>query len=145
LVTVRVSTRFELDELLASTSVSRQINQRRRKTMLLTEDRIPVEQFERGTGWALRPEGACRGDVCVPLTPGPKGDRVDVAPLAKQLGMPIVRHSRDLAALGPASLGGKALTSAEAPDLVLPDFAGREFDLRSVRGQKVVLVAWSPY
>jgi hypothetical protein len=140
-----VSARFKLNELLASTSVSRQINHRRRKTMLLTEERISIEHFERGTGWALRPEGACRGDVCVPLTPGPKGDSVDVAPLAKQLGMPIVRHSRDLAALGPASLGGKALTSAEAPDLVLPDFAGSEFDLRSLRGQKVVLVAWSPY
>lgn len=113
--------------------------------MLLTETRIPTEEFERGTGWALRPEGACRGDVCVPLTAGSQGDDVDVVPLAEQLGMPIVRHSRELAALGPASLGGKALTSAEAPDLVLPDFAGRAFDLRSLRGQKVVLVAWSPY
>ncbi len=113
--------------------------------MLLTEARIPTDEFERGTGWALRPEGACRGDVCIPLMTGPKGDEVDVAPLAEQLGMPIVRHSRDLAALGPASLGGRALTSAEAPDLVLPDFAGTDFDLRSLRGQKVVLVAWSPY
>lgn len=113
--------------------------------MLLSETRIPKEDFERGTGWALRPEGACRGDVCVPLTPGPQGDDLEVAPLAEQLGMPIVRHSRDLAALGPATLGGRALASAEAPDLVLPDFAGREFDLRSLRGQKVVLVAWSPY
>jgi hypothetical protein len=113
--------------------------------MLLTETRIPREEFERGTGWALRPEGACRGDVCVPLPVGAEGDEVDVALLAERLGMPIVRHSRDLAALGPASLGGRALTSAEAPDLVLSEFAGRHFDLRSLRGQKIVLVAWSPY
>jgi hypothetical protein len=113
--------------------------------MLFTESRISVEEFERGTGWAVRPEGACRGDVCVPLRSKPRGGDVDVAMLGKELGMPIVRHSEDLAALGPASLGGRALTSAEAPDLVLPDFEGQNFDLRSLRGQKIVLVAWSPY
>ena len=113
--------------------------------MLLTGTHTTAEEFELGTGWAIRPEGACRGDVCVPLKTRPNGDDVDVAALARELGMPIVRHSGDLAALGPATLGGRALTSAEAPDLVLPDFDGQEFDLRSLRGRKVVLVAWSPY
>jgi hypothetical protein len=113
--------------------------------MLLKSTHIPIQEFEQGTGWALRPEGACRGDVCVPLTAGPTGTDVEVAALAKELGMPIVRHSPDLAALGPASLGGRALTSAEAPELVLPDLDGNDFDLRSLRGQKIVLVAWSPY
>jgi len=106
---------------------------------------MSAEEFERGTGWAIRPEGACRGDVCVPLKTRTGGGDLDVAAVASELGMPIVRHSPDLAALGPASLGGRALTSAEAPELVLPDFDGEEFDLRSLRGQKVVLVAWSPY
>jgi hypothetical protein len=113
--------------------------------MLLKETRISKVEFERGTGWSIRPEGACRGDLCVPLAGRPRGDDVDVTSLATQLGMSVVRHSRDLAALGPASLGGRALSSAEAPDLILPDFAGKEFDLRTLRGQKVVLVAWSPY
>ena len=113
--------------------------------MLLTGNRMSNVAFERGTGWSIRPEGACRGDLCVPLSDGPRGDDIDVAEVAGQLGMSVVRHSQDLAALGPASLGGRALNSAEAPDLVLPDFSGKEFDLRSLRGQKVVLVAWSPY
>lgn len=113
--------------------------------MLLTSDRVSREAFERGTGWALRPEGACRGDVCVPLPAGAVGDSVDVGQLAERLGMPVVRHSGQLAALGPATFGGRALASAEAPELVLPDLDGRPFDLRSLRGQKVVLVAWSPY
>lgn len=113
--------------------------------MLFTESRVSKVAFERGSGWSIRPEGACRGDLCVPLSDGPRGDDVDVAVLASQLGMSVVRHSPDLAALGPASLSGRALSSAEAPDLILPDFAGKEFDLRTLRGQKVVLVAWSPY
>ena len=106
---------------------------------------MSAEDFEHGTGWAIRPEGACRGDVCVPLRTKTDGDSIDVTAVASALGMPIVRHSPDLAALGPASLGGRALTTAEAPELILPDFSGQEFDLRSLRGQKVVLVAWSPY
>jgi hypothetical protein len=48
-------------------------------------------------------------------------------------------------AVGPETLGGRALISAEAPDLVLPDLDGNEFALRSMRGKKVALVAWAPY
>ena len=118
--------------------------------MLLTSDHpIDRKAFERGTGWELSPEGACRGEVCVPLpdgaADGAADGAVDVDAIAERLGMPLVRHSADLAALGPATLGGRVLPSADAPELVLPDFDGRPFDLASLRGQKVVLVAWSPY
>jgi hypothetical protein len=65
--------------------------------------------------------------------------------VAASLGMPIVRHSDELASLGPATFGGKVLATAEAPELVLPDLDGTPLHLRSLLGQKVVLVAWSPY
>lgn len=113
--------------------------------MLIQDGAIDREAFERGTGWALKPEGACRGEVCVPLSAGSAGDAVDIEALAERLGMPLVRHSDELAALGPATLGGRVLTSAEAPELMLPDLDGKLFDLASLRGQKIVLVAWSPY
>jgi len=113
--------------------------------MLLTTGSVDREAFERGTGWALKPEGACRGDVCVPLPAGSADGTLDIPAVAERLGMPLVRHADDLAALGPASLGGRVLASAEAPELVLPDLDGRRFDLASLRGKKVVLVAWSPY
>jgi hypothetical protein len=114
--------------------------------MILTTSSVDRAAFEQGTGWTLRPEGACRGEVCVPL-PGSvlRGDAVDVEQVAERLGMPIARHSDSLAALGPATFGGHALSTAQAPDLVLPDLDGRPFDLASLRGQKVVMVAWSPY
>jgi hypothetical protein len=81
----------------------------------------------------------------VPL-PDAAADDVDVAAVADRLGMPLV-HDEDegLWALGPASLAGKALPTAEAPELELPDLEGRPFRLSSLRGQKVVLVAWAPY
>lgn len=113
--------------------------------MILDRLDVPVSDFEAGTGWALKPEGACRGDVCVPL-PQPAGPTVDVTSVADRLGMPLVADdARGLWALGPAAPTGHALVTAVAPELELPDVDGRPFRLSSLRGRKVVLVAWAPY
>lgn len=112
--------------------------------MLVKEDRVSAVEFATATGWTIRPEGACRGDICVPLAKG-NTDTVDVEAVAERLGMPLVRHDAGLAALGPSTVGGRALVTAAAPELVLPDFDGNEFRLSSLRGRKVVLVAWAPY
>ena len=114
--------------------------------MLISSPTVSRQAFEEGTGWVLAPEGACRGDVCIPLTDPPEGDDVDVASIAGQMGLPLVRSERHgLAALGPSSVGARTLISAEAPELRLPDLDGNEFTLSSLRGQKVLLLAWSPY
>jgi hypothetical protein len=112
--------------------------------MLLTSLRVDPIEFEERTGWAIKPEGACRGDVCVPL---PEGDaRLDARVLADRLGMPLVRDDAlGLWALGPASLGGRALTTAVAPELVLPDWRGEQFRLSNLRGRKVVLATWASW
>jgi hypothetical protein len=110
--------------------------------MLLNEFSADAQQFEAATGWSIKPEGACKGDVCVPLG----GGRFDLADTCAKLGMAVVHDSQlGVWAIGPETLGGRALTSAEAPDLVLPDLEGREFSLGSLRGKKVALVAWAPY
>lgn len=113
--------------------------------MLLRSLTIPRSEFEAGTGWQLKPEGACKGEVCIPL-PDLPGDDVDVAALAEAMGLPLVgAPEHGLWALGPESIGGRALLTAEAPDLRLPDLEGREFALSSLRGRKVLLYAWAPY
>ena len=113
--------------------------------MLLRTPSIPKSEFEAGTGWQLKPEGACQGDVCIPLSQ-PAGDPVDVARVAKDMGMPLVTAPEyGLWALGPASIGSRALASAQAPDLRLPGLDGKEFRLAGLRGQKVLLYAWAPY
>lgn len=113
--------------------------------MLLRSLSISKSEFESGTGWHLLPEGACQGEICIPLSM-PAGDPVDVARVAKDIGLPLVAApGHNLWALGPASIGSRALTSAQAPDLRLPDLSGKEFRLSSLRGQKVLLYAWAPY
>lgn len=102
---------------------------------------ISAEDFAAGTGWDIKPEGACKGEVCVPLP-----DSYSAAHAADRLGMAIVRNDASgLTALGPESLNGRALVTAQAPEVVLPDLDGNDFRLSSLRGKKVVLVAWAPY
>lgn len=115
--------------------------------ILETLHTTPVE-FERRTGWAIKPEGACKGDRCVPLPaslPAEGETPLDVHPLAERLGMPLIHdEASGLWCLGPEA-GGRALTSAQAPELALPDLDGREFRLGSLRGLKVLLVAWASW
>lgn len=112
--------------------------------MILDSIDLGADEFATATGWEIKPEGACKGEVCVPL--GGAGETFDAAAVAERLRMGVV-HDADanLWALGPESLGGRALASVDAPELVLPDIDGNEFRLSSLRGQKVVLVSWAPY
>jgi len=105
---------------------------------------MPIEDFQRQTGWLLKPEGACRAGVCIPLPP--LQATVDVGVLAERLGMGVVHDERHgLWALGPSTVSGRALESADAPDFTLPDFDGRPFRFGALRGRKVVLVAWASW
>jgi hypothetical protein len=54
-------------------------------------------------------------------------------------------EQRGLYAIGPSTATGRALTTAEAADLELPDLDGNPFRLSSLRGQKVLLVAWASW
>jgi len=107
---------------------------------------VSRSDFETRTGWELKPEGACKGPVCVPLRDNPQGDTVDLESLAEQMNLPLVHEpSHGVWALGPESIGAKVLSTVEAANLTLPTLEGDTFELASLRGKKVVLVAWSPY
>ena len=107
---------------------------------------LSAEQLLDRTGWELKPEGACKGERCVPMDDLHRsGDRIDVADFAARLGMPVARDDKHgLWALGPES-GGRVLDSARFPDVVLSDFDGNPFDLAALRGRKILLVAWASY
>jgi hypothetical protein len=112
--------------------------------MILDRLEIRPEELEERTGWQLRPEGACKGDRCVPLPESPTG-LLEANVLAEQLGMALVHDSgHGLWALGPES-GGRALLSAVMPPLTLPDKDGNPFSLSSLSGSKVLLLAWASW
>jgi hypothetical protein len=120
--------------------------------VILTELRTSAAAFHASTGWEPKPEGLCRGEVCVPA-PGALGAQsigadgaLDVSIAADRLGMPLVHDSdHGVWALGSATLGGRALTTAVAADPELLTFDKKPFHLSSLRGKKVILLAWSSY
>jgi hypothetical protein len=112
--------------------------------VIFTSSAVAIDEFERVAGWRAKPEGLCRGERCVPFHAADPS-MVELAAAAAALGMPLVHDARhDLWALG-AEAGGRALRSALAPELELPDFRGRSFRLSSLRGTKVLLVAWASW
>jgi hypothetical protein len=117
--------------------------------VILSELAVDEASFEGRTGWALKPEGACKGDVCVPMPDALRraDGRLDVSVLSDRLGMPLVSdEGHGMWALGPDTAGsGRVLTTAKAPELELPDADGNLFKLSSLLGQKVLLVAWASW
>lgn len=115
--------------------------------MLLRSMTADQGEFEQRTGWALKPEGACKAEVCVPL-PGDavRDGAVDIPVVAERLGMPVVAdEAHGLWAVGPETVTGRALATAVAPDIVLPDLDGNPFRLSTLHGRKVLLVAWASW
>lgn len=113
--------------------------------MILNDRHFDAARFEAETGWALKPEGACKGDVCIPIADDVR-DSGDAVRIAEAMGLPVVTsEAHNLVSIGPESIGNRALTSAVAPDVVLPDLDGNPFRLSSLKGQKIVVFAWAPY
>ncbi len=119
------------------------------RTVILHDLGVDEHDFARRTGWTIKPEGACKAEACVPLPArASRADgRLDVTVVAERLGMPLVADDANgVWALGPeTAVTGRALTSAVAPDLELPDAEGNPFRLSSLRGKKVVLVSWASW
>lgn len=114
--------------------------------MISAARQVDALELERETGWSIKPEGACKDDRCVPLGWTTTPDTpVDLALLSERLGMALIHDAaHDLWCLGPES-GGRALSSALAPELLLPDISGELFRLSTLRGMKVLLVAWASW
>ena len=106
----------------------------------------------RATGWTMKPEGLCRGPVCVPVPPARRDDfvrdgAINVAAFWRYRDAPIVASDAgDVWALGePADARAEALASLEAPDFSLPDIDGKPHRLSDYRGQKVLLATWASW
>ena len=111
---------------------------------------IAADALEASLGWLLKPEGLCRGDVCVPVRDREAlvhEGRIDLGVLTKILGRPVVIDSQErVAALGTAASSQAAsMASLEAPDFELPDLAGRLHTLSEHRGKKVLLIAYASW
>lgn len=113
---------------------------------------LDIAAAERATGWELKPEGLCRGPVCVPVPPGREGefarpDAVNVAAFWRHMGKPVLHDdARDVWLLGEdAATRVEEMQSLEAPDFALPDLDGRVHRLSDYRGKQILLVTWASW
>jgi AhpC/TSA family protein len=106
------------------------------------------------SGWELKAEGACMGDVCIPIPPAraeefvrDQGHTFNLAALARHLGEPVVHDdTRGVWYFGEAAATRRAtLASLEAPDFELPDLDGKMHRLSDYRGKKILLAAWASW
>ena len=58
--------------------------------MITTTRDVAAEDFAAGTGWEIKPEGACKGEICVPLPDGYSASHA-----ADRLGMAVVNLALD--------------------------------------------------
>ena len=111
---------------------------------------IAIADVAAATGWELRPEGLCRGAVCVPLRDRDAlvvDDRVDLARLGEALHLPVVIDTEaGVAALGddPVQIAA-SLRDRRAADFTLPTLAGTPFTFSSLGRKKKLLVAWASW
>ncbi len=113
---------------------------------------LKAADLERVSGWAYKPQGFCKSEVCVPVPAARKdefvrGESYNLAALAELLGQPMVADAENRAyCFGEAASERKRiLTSLDAPDFTLPDLAGRMHSLSQYRGKKVFLVSWASW
>ncbi len=111
---------------------------------------IDPGSFAATLGWELKPEGLCRGDVCVPVAdPGPLvvAGRLDLATVAAALGRPVVIDAdAGIAAVGLSTdERRRALDGLEAPDFRLPDLDGTAHGLDEWQGRKKLLVTFASW
>jgi hypothetical protein len=109
---------------------------------------ISKRDLPRVNGFEVKPQGACRADVCVPI---PKtmqqGDWFDLTAFAKKAGEAVVADvETHVWSFGEIqTLRGSFLNSRVAPDVAIPDRHGRPVKLSDFRGKKVLLVTWASW
>jgi peroxiredoxin len=120
---------------------------------------VPVDALPALIGWSVRPQGLCRGDVCVPLAADRRAALVvdgmlDLAGTAQVLGRACVIEDGDgygdaaqpvvAVALDPEGRR-QALEDLHAPEFSLPDLAGTTRALSEWRGQKKLLMTFASW
>jgi hypothetical protein len=113
---------------------------------------LTADELVGATGWELKQQGLCRGEVCVPIPPSQRTeflheDRVNLAALAGAIERPLVhdeRHATWLLGQAAATMNARRFGSA-APDFTLPDLDGNLHKLSDYRGKKVLLMSWASW
>lgn len=109
---------------------------------------IQKSDLPRINDFELKPQGACRADVCIPIPPSmTRGATFNLTAFAQKVGQRVVADPANRAwSFGEIPVvRGAYLDSRMAPDFSIPDRKGRTVKLSQFRGKKVLLVTWASW
>jgi peroxiredoxin len=111
---------------------------------------VDISHLEEATGWVYKPQGLCRGEVCMPMGDPAAldaGGAVEIAVLAGFLGRRcVVAHDVAVAAMALDATDRRgALEDLRAPDFALPDLDGIVHRLSDTTGCKRLVVAFASW
>ena len=116
---------------------------------------ITTSDLKRATGFALKPQGVCRDELCFPV-PKPRSQEFvrqnagktwfNLVAFASLTQQPIARdEALSTWYFGLRSDQRQVLSSLKAPDFNLPEMSGKTHSLSDFRGKKVLLVTWASW
>ena len=109
---------------------------------------IRQRDLPRVNGFELKPQGACRADLCIPIPKGmTRGEFFNLTAFAKKAGQPVVAEpGARVWSFGEMQvLGGGLANSRLAPDFEVPDRQGRPMRLSGFRGKKALVITWASW
>jgi len=99
-----------------------------------------INQFE------LKPQGACRADMCIPVPKALKsGEWFNLTGFSRKLGQSYVADSGVWSFAEIPVVRGSFYNSRIAPDFAVPDRKGKIVHLSDFRGRKVLIVTWASW
>ncbi len=115
---------------------------------------VRVDELPQATGWQMKPEGACLGEMCVPLPEAKREDWIadvdgwvwlDYSSFADMIGQQTVRDGDVWSLSSVPEVRRLGLDSGIAPDFEMTERNGNTLRLSDLRGHKVVLFTWSSW
>ena len=105
-----------------------------------SKDLPRINEFE------VKPQGACRADVCIPLSKSLKnGDWFNLTGFAQKIGEKVVADQNVYSFGEIPVLRGGFYNSRIAPDFAVPDRQGKVIHLSDFRGKKVLVITWASW
>ena len=99
-----------------------------------------INEFE------LKPQGACRVDICIPIPKTLKqGEWFNLTGFSRKIGQAYVGDSSVWSFGEVPGVRRGFLNSRIAPDFAVPDRKGRVIHLSDFKGKKVLVVTWASW
>jgi AhpC/TSA family len=99
-----------------------------------------INEFE------LKPQGACRADMCIPVAKTLKnGPWFNLTGFSRKLGQAYVNDSGVWSFGDIPVMRGSFYSSRIAPDFAVPDRTGKIVHLSDFRGKKVLVFTWASW